>query len=192
MGEMNFTSNWISLTYVSTEVYKCNDWQESARKKQRRNSIGHLKTPETRLMIVDEITKYSPEVLEYVRILLPQLSKNAAIPSERLARRIVESDATRLLVAREGNDILGMLTIVIIPLPSGVRAWIEDVVVDEFGRGKGVGEALSQHALIFAKAEGANTVGLTSRPSRDAANRLYQRIGFVPRDTNVYRFEFEP
>ena len=71
----------------------------------------------------------------------------------------------------------------------GVRAWIEDVVVDEAGRGKGVGEALNQHALKLAKQEGARTVDLTSRPSREAANRLYQRIGFVPRETNIYRFD---
>lgn len=143
-------------------------------------------------MIVEEITEYSPEVLEYLQILLPQLSKNATTPSETSARRIIESDASRLLIATEGDLILGMLTIVIFPIPSGVRASIEDVVVDESGRGKGVGEALSQHALLLARSEGAKTVDLTSRPSREAANRLYQRIGFLPRETNVYRFAVEP
>ncbi len=143
-------------------------------------------------MKIEEITEYSSEALEILRKLLPQLSKNAASPSEILTRQIVESDATRLLVAKEGELILGMLTIVIFPIPSGVRAWIEDVVVDESGRGKGVGEALSQHALLLARTEGAKTVDLTSRPSREAANRLYQRIGFAPRKTNVYRIAVEP
>ena len=140
-------------------------------------------------MQVAEVTEYSPEVLENLRQLLPQLSKNAALPSGNLARKIVESDATRLLFARERELVIGMLTIVIFPIPTGVRAWIEDVVVDKSGRGKGVGEALSRHALLLARSEGAKTVDLTSRPSREDANRLYQRIGFVSRDTNVYRFE---
>ena len=84
-----------------------------------------------------------------------------------------------------------MLTIVIFSIPTGVRAWIEDVVVDQSGRGMGVGEALSKHALQLARLEGAKTIDLTSRPSREAANRLYKRIGFAPRDTNVYRFEID-
>ena len=139
-------------------------------------------------MHVEEITEYSEGILEALRKLLPQLSKNAVEPSDELARRIVESEATHLLFAREGERILGMLTIVIFPIPTGVRAWIEDVVVDESGRGMGVGEALSQYSLQLAWSKGAKTVDLTSRPSREAANRLYKRIGFVLRDTNVYRF----
>ena len=93
-------------------------------------------------MQVTEVTEYSPEVLVNLKQLLPQLSKNAPLPSGNLARKIVESDATRLLFARERELVTGMLTIVIFPIPTGVRAWIEDVVVDESGRGKGVGEAL--------------------------------------------------
>lgn len=142
-------------------------------------------------MKIEEITEYSSGVLDILQSLLPQLSKNAAIPTEDLARRIVESNATRLLVAKEEGVVLGMLTIVIFPIPSGVRAWIEDVVVDEAGRGKGVGEALSNYALQLARSEGARTVDLTSRPSREAANRLYRRIGFMPRETNVYRYDVE-
>jgi ribosomal protein S18 acetylase RimI-like enzyme len=72
-----------------------------------------------------------------------------------------------------------------------VRAWIEDVVVDESARGRGVGDLLNRAALDRARELGAKTVDLTSRPSREAANRLYQRIGFVARDTNVYRFDLE-
>jgi ribosomal protein S18 acetylase RimI-like enzyme len=76
-------------------------------------------------------------------------------------------------------------------IPTGVRAWIEDVVVDEEARGHGVGELLNRAALDLARELGAKTVDLTSRPSREAANRLYQRIGFVARDTNVYRYSLD-
>ncbi len=140
-------------------------------------------------MEIVELTDYSAEYVAVLQKLLPQLSKSAAPPSAELTQQIIESDSSRLLIAREGELVLGMLTIVIFPIPSGVRAWIEDVVVDEAGRGKGVGEALNQHALQLAKSEGARTVDLTSRPSREAANRLYQRIGFIPRETNIYRYE---
>ena len=140
-------------------------------------------------MEVIEVREFSSEYVEVLQKLLPQLSKSAAPPSAELTRQIIKSDSSRLLIAKEDELILGMLTIVIFPIPSGVRAWIEDVVVDEAGRGKGVGEALNQHALKLAKDEGARTVDLTSRPSREAANRLYQRIGFIPRETNIYRYE---
>jgi ribosomal protein S18 acetylase RimI-like enzyme len=94
-----------------------------------------------------------------------------------------------LFAARRGTEIVGLLTLVVFRIPTAVRAWIEDVVVDESARGSGVGEALSRAALAEAVRRGAKTVELTSRPSREAANRLYQRIGFVRRDTNVYRYE---
>jgi ribosomal protein S18 acetylase RimI-like enzyme len=86
---------------------------------------------------------------------------------------------------------VGSLTLAMFRIPTGVRAWIEDVVVDESARGRGVGEALTQEALGRARAAGARTVELTSRPSREAANRLYLRLGFEVRDTNVYRFSLE-
>jgi ribosomal protein S18 acetylase RimI-like enzyme len=94
-----------------------------------------------------------------------------------------------MLVARVDNQIVGLLTLAVFRIPTAVRAWIEDVVVDSSARGHGVGEALNTAAIAEAKRRGAKTVDLTSRPSREAANRLYQRIGFVARDTNVYRFD---
>ena len=84
--------------------------------------------------------------------------------------------------------IVGSLTLATFRIPTGVRAWIEDVVVDSEARGHGVGEALNLAAIAEAKMREAITVELTSRPSREAANRLYQRLGFVARDTNVYRY----
>lgn len=98
------------------------------------------------------------------------------------------SEASTLFVARVDGRIAGSLTLAMFRIPTGVRAWIEDVVVDESARGHGVGEALNRAALDHARANGAITVDLTSRPSREAANRLYKRMGFEQRDTNVYRY----
>lgn len=106
---------------------------------------------------------------------------------------MVASQASVVLVARDGANgpIVGSLTLALFRIPTGVRAWIEDVVVDSSMRGRGVGQALTAHALERARAAGARTVDLTSRPSREAANRLYQRMGFTERSTNVYRYSFE-
>jgi ribosomal protein S18 acetylase RimI-like enzyme len=93
------------------------------------------------------------------------------------------------LLAKVDDVIVGSLTLVIFHIPTGIRAWIEDVVVDSDARGKGVGEALNTFALAVAKRQDATTVDLTSRPSREAANRLYQRLGFKARETNVYRYQ---
>jgi ribosomal protein S18 acetylase RimI-like enzyme len=129
------------------------------------------------------------EVVEALARLLPQLSSAAPPDSSELA--VIMSSGSTLFVARVDGRIVGSLTLVMYRIPTGLKAWIEDVVVDESARGHGVGEALSQAALGEARRHGAKAVSLTSRPSRDAANRLYQRIGFVARDTNVYRYSLE-
>ena len=101
---------------------------------------------------------------------------------------MISSGSSVLFIARVENQIVGSLTLATFRIPTGIRAWIEDVVVDESARGHGVGEALNRAALGEAKRRGAITVELTSRPSREAANRLYLRLGFVLRETNVYRY----
>jgi ribosomal protein S18 acetylase RimI-like enzyme len=143
---------------------------------------------------VAEVEAVTPQVVAAFERLIPQLSRSNPPPTEAELERIVSSDASVLLVARgRGSDeILGSLTLVVFPIPTAVRAWIEDVVVDESARGRGVGEALNRAALDRARAAGAKTVDLTSRPSREAANRLYKRLGFEPRETNVYRYDLEP
>ncbi len=140
---------------------------------------------------VAEQTEFTPDLREGFDRLVPQLSSSNPPPDDDQLRAIIASPASVLLVARDGDGgrILGSLTLVVFPIPTGVRAWIEDVVVDEAARGRGVGEALNRAALDRARAEGARTVDLTSRPTREAANRLYQRLGFVQRDTNIYRYE---
>lgn len=141
---------------------------------------------------VVEATEVTNELVEAFQRLIPQLSTSTRPPSGEALLAIVESPASILLVARDGGAdgrIVGSLTLAWFRIPTGVRAWIEDVVVDGEARGRGVGEALNRHALEVARSLGARTVDLTSRPSREAANRLYQRLGFVARDTNVYRYE---
>ena len=139
---------------------------------------------------VSEQTELTPDLREAFDRLIPQLSSSNPPPTDDELRHIIASPSSILLVARDGDEgaILGSLTLVVFPIPTGIRAWIEDVVVDGAARGRGVGEALNRAALDRARAEGAKTVDLTSRPSRDVANRLYQRLGFVPRETNIYRF----
>jgi ribosomal protein S18 acetylase RimI-like enzyme len=131
------------------------------------------------------------ELIEGMGRLLPQLSRSAPPPGAEQLTEIVTSPCTTLLIARDAGRIVGSLTLAVFRIPTGVRAWIEDVVVDTGARGKGVGEALSRRALAVAAERGARTVELTSRPSREAANRLYQRIGFQARETNVYRYSGE-
>lgn len=137
---------------------------------------------------VEVVDRVDDELLQAFARLLPQLSSSSAPPTAEHLQAMVDSPAIVLFVARDDTGILGTLTLAIFPNLTGWRAWIEDVVVDEAARGKGVGAALNQAALDRAREIGAKTVDLTSRPSREAANRLYQRLGFVPRETNVYRF----
>lgn len=139
--------------------------------------------------MVEHVTAVSDEVVDALGRLLPELSPSAAPPSADDVRRIVESPATRLLIARAASGrIVGTLTLVLVAVPTGVRAWIEDVVVAEEARGRGLGAELTQEAIRVARDEGARTVDLTSRPSRAAANRLYRRLGFIERQTNIYRY----
>jgi len=134
------------------------------------------------------------ELVSAFRRLVPQLSSSAPAPTADQLREMIESPCTTVLLARAraGGDIVGSLTLAVFRIPTGVRAWIEDVVVDSSARGKGVGEALSREALRLAVEKGARTVELTSRPSRAAANRLYRRLGFVERETSVYRYTLSP
>lgn len=141
---------------------------------------------------VSEATEVTPELLEAFDRLVPQLSSSSPPPTSGELAEIVASPATLLLIARDPDligeqAIVGSMTLVLFRIPTGMRAWIEDVVVDESARGKGVGAALNVRALELARERGARSVDLTSRPSRAAANRLYQRLGFVQRETNVYR-----
>jgi ribosomal protein S18 acetylase RimI-like enzyme len=134
-----------------------------------------------------EVTdRATQEVLDGLNRILPQLSSSAPPLTLVQLDEICVNDT--VFIARDSGVIVGSLTLVIFRLPTGLRAWIEDVVVDEAARGKGVGEKLNKAAIKATFDSGARTLDLTSRPSREAANRLYQKLGFKERETNVYRF----
>jgi ribosomal protein S18 acetylase RimI-like enzyme len=140
-------------------------------------------------VVVEQATIANAELIEAFQRLIPQLSSSNPPPTQDELAEIISAPSTVLFIARLDEHIVGTLTLATFRIPTGVRAWIEDVVVDTAARGHGVGEALNQAAILEAHHRGAITVDLTSRPSREAANRLYQRIGFVARDTNVYRYD---
>jgi ribosomal protein S18 acetylase RimI-like enzyme len=134
----------------------------------------------------------STELTDALAALVPQLSTSNPPPTRAEVETMLASDAITQLVARDDSGaIIGVATLAVFPIPTATRAWIEDVIVDESARGQGVGEALTRAMIDMAREIGCKTVELTSRPSREAANRLYQRIGFEPRETNVYRFTLE-
>jgi ribosomal protein S18 acetylase RimI-like enzyme len=142
---------------------------------------------------IAEATEVTDELVAAFERLVPQLSRSNPPPTRDELAAIVGSPASILLIAVEHEDtgddvILGSLTLAWFRIPTGVRAWIEDVVVDEAARGRGTGEHLIRAALALAEANGARTVDLSSRPSREAANRLYEKLGFELRETTVYRF----
>ena len=137
---------------------------------------------------ISELMEADEETLSYVNHLLPQLSPSAQLISLDRLQALASSECTRLYLAKEGDHIHGMLSLVVFAIPTGTKAWVEDVVVDGGARGKGVGKSLMRHATEQAEKLGAKAVDLTSRPSREAANQLYQSIGFEIRKTNVYRY----
>lgn len=132
-------------------------------------------------------TSATPELEAAFARLIPQLSSAQPMDIEQI-EQLIAQQAIDLLLYKDEGEIQGMLTLVTFAIPTGVRAWIEDVVVDDAARGKGAGRALVEAACDLATKRGAKTVDLTSRPSREAANRLYQRCGFEARQTNVYRY----
>ena len=138
--------------------------------------------------VVVAVRAVDDELIEAFNRLIPQLSSSSPPPSHDHLTALVSSEDTVLFVARIDGRILGSLTLAFYRIPTGTKAWIEDVVVDSDARGHGVGELLNRAALDEARARGAKDVSLTSRPSRESANRLYRRIGFAPRETNVYRY----
>jgi ribosomal protein S18 acetylase RimI-like enzyme len=142
-------------------------------------------------MKIKKINRFSERVYEAVLGLLPQVASEAELPTKQYFKSILTSKNIHFFIAELDNEqiqIVGMLTIGTYNIPSGIKVWIEDVVVDETQRGKGFGKELILFAINYSKGLGAMTIGLTSRPSRIAANGLYQRIGFIQYETNVYKY----
>lgn len=155
------------------------------------NSAPDSSSPRARPS-VEAVSAVSDELVADLGALVSQLSSSAPAPSRADLEEIVANPATTLLAARdERGALLGSLTLVLFRTPTGKRAWVEDVVVDQGARKRGVGAALVGEALEVARAAGGRTVDLTSRPSREEANRLYVRLGFAQRQTNVYRYDLD-
>lgn len=140
------------------------------------------------IVSVSEVHEVGLDLVSAFGRLIPQLSRSSPPPDADQLAEMLAHPGTTIFIARDDEGVIaGTLTLIVFRIPTGIRAWIEDVVVDEALRGRGAGEALTRAALDKAAEQGARTVDLTSRPSREAANRLYQRLGFERRDTNVYR-----
>jgi ribosomal protein S18 acetylase RimI-like enzyme len=143
-------------------------------------------------MKIKEISRFSVRVFNAVLRLLPQLDSQAKLPPKEYFKSILKSKGTHFFVAELDNkEIVGILTISAYQILSGIKVWIEDVVVDESQRGKGYGKELMLYAIGYAKSTGAEAIDLTSRPYRTAANHLYRELGFVIRETNVYRYSLK-
>src|SRR2546421_9192231 len=138
-------------------------------------------------MTIREVDEVTPSLVEAFARLMPQLSPTVAAPAAADLQEMVDAPGTTLLVATDGEHVIGSTTLVLFRIPGGLRARIESVVVDEAARGRGVGEALCRAAIDRARRAGALIVDLESTPTRLAANRLYPRLGFERRDTNMYR-----
>ena len=143
-------------------------------------------------MQIERVSQVTDELLDALTRLLPQLKTPAPRLTRDEAAALVASDASTLLAARgEAGRIVGVLALIVYRVPTGVRARIEDVIVDESARGHGVAVELVRRALDIARARGADGVALTSNPRREAANRLYQKVGFKKWETNVYFYKFD-
>ena len=143
-------------------------------------------------MRIEIASEATGELLDAFRRLIPQLTKNSPPLSLDEITALVKSTSSSLLIARADDDsIVGVLSLTVYRVPTGIRSIIEDVIVDESVRGQGVGESLMRYALDLAREADAAHVTLTSNPMRAAANRLYLRMGFIRRETNAYIYKFK-
>ncbi len=143
------------------------------------------KDDEVEIIVLESI---SPEFIEALHRMIPQLAPGNPLPSQDQLDAVIKCSSNTLLAARVNAKTVGTLTLTMLTTPTGIMGWIADVVVDSLIRGKGIGEKLVREAIGMAESKGAKYVDLSSRPAREAANRLYQRIGFEKRETNYYRY----
>ena len=138
-------------------------------------------------MKIYRVTECSANLIEVLEQLLPQLSSSATMPSEEYIESMLNNENFYLFVAEHEGAIVGMLSLVVVDIPTGRKAWIEDVVVDSRARGLHIGQALVEEAKVCAKEVGAKKIYLTSNPSRKAAHALYKKCGFEEYNTTVFR-----
>ena len=137
-----------------------------------------------------EIKTYSLEYHEAMQRFLNQLITSPMVLTESMFHQLLDSENSHLFFIIKDEQIAGMLTVGIYHSPTGGKAWIEDVVVDETFRGQGLSKVLVAHAIEFVKSQQIPLLMLTSNPKRIAANKLYQAMGFERKETNVYRMKF--
>ncbi|MDU1904595.1 MAG: GNAT family N-acetyltransferase [Dysgonomonas sp.] len=140
-------------------------------------------------MKINIVTEITDEIVEAFGRLLPQLSSSAILPDKKYLEKIIESPVLTLFVAEDQDRIVGTLSLIVYEIPTGTKAWIEDVVTDEAARGKGVARKLVEAALVHIRIQGIKKVDLTSSNDRVAAHELYRKTGFEKRDTSVFRIE---
>lgn len=138
-----------------------------------------------------EVKDFIPAYTDAVQKLLEQLTNRPVKLTRTTLRKIISQENTHLFFLLADQEIAGMLTVGIYHSPTGGKAWIEDVVVDEKYRGQGLSKQLVTHAVRFVKEQGIPLIMLTSNPTRIAANKLYQKLGFEQKQTNVYRMNLE-
>ena len=142
-------------------------------------------------MQIEQVTIATEELWDALQRLVPQLTSNNPPPSRDDLAALVKSESSTLIIARADDEsIIGAACVTVYRVPTGIRAIIEDVIVDVSARGRGVGETLIRRCLDIAREKGASGVSLTSNPKREAANKLYQKMGFRKRETNAYYFKF--
>jgi len=142
-------------------------------------------------MQIDIVTQADEELYDAFQRLVPQLTNNNPPPSLDYLADLVRDESSTLMIARnDGGEIVGALTLTVYRVPTGIRSIIEDVIVDNSARGQGIGDALMKRAIDLAREKGAQNISLTSNPMREAANRLYLRVGFKKRETNAYQYKF--
>jgi ribosomal protein S18 acetylase RimI-like enzyme len=141
-------------------------------------------------MQIEIVTEATDELYDAFQRLVPQLTNNNPAPSLKDLTVLVRDSSSTLMVARtERGEIIGALTLIVYRVPTGIRSIIEDVIVDNSTRGQGIGEALMKRAIDVAREKGAKNISLTSNPMREAANRLYVKVGFKKRETNAYQIK---
>ncbi len=140
-------------------------------------------------MTISQITEATPHLTKAFQRLIPQLNPASRVPNQAELQEVVDSKDIFLFIGTENDEIVGTISLVVYKIPTGNKAWIEDVIVDETARGKGYGRKLMLHAIEFAKSRGISKINLTSNPTRIAANKMYQQLGFEQYITNMYRLE---
>jgi len=142
-------------------------------------------------IVIEQATTFSSSLTESVNTLLHQLNPNAYLLSDKDVQEMLDASTNELFVAKDAEKIIGMITLITYRIPYAKKGILEDFVVDASYRGKGVGSDLIKTAMESAKEKNVKYIELTSNPTREKAREFYLHLGFVQRETNVYRFSLQ-